>query len=178
MYIKFFLISLLFLNACSTAKNNSSSTTDPWYTKLPACPCENPDKNGVVLNDGWARDHTNVDKYHNGAAVSYRSYPYVRTSAGKSGQQCCYDKTGKLITSGSGAGTPDKVATARGEKADGTMKVRFFAVAGHYFRDVRPWAKLGGKDSGWVRYDKLWVPDQGIKCDSLLGLLINRKQSL
>jgi AMOP domain len=159
------LVGSILLDSCGSSRDVSSSGGS-WYTKLPACPCENPDKNGVVLNDGWARDGTNLDKYHNGAAASYRSYPYVKTSEGKSGQQCCYDKDGKLIKSGSGAGTPDKVATCRGEKSNGKMKVTSFAVIGHYFRDVKPWDRLGGRDSGWVRYNKLWVPDQGIGCEN------------
>jgi hypothetical protein len=89
----------------------------------------------------------------------------VKTGEGKSGQQCCYDTNGKLIKDGSGAGTPDKVSTCKGENPDGTMKVRSSGLWGHYFRDVRPWVKLGGENNGWIEYNKIWVPNKGNNCD-------------
>lgn len=146
-------------------KHLGSEVSSPWYEKLPTCPCENPDLNGVKIGDGWAEDKGNIEKYHKGAVHSYRSYPYVNTDEGKSGQQCCYDINGKLIKEGSGAGTPDKVSTCKGENPDGTMKVRSSGLWGHYFRDVRPWVKLGGENNGWIEYNKIWVPNKGNNCD-------------
>lgn len=137
-----------------------------WTESLPPCPCENPDFNGVKLNDGWAKDMGNIEKYHKGSTACYRSYPYVRTNVGKSCQQCCYDANGKLITEGSGAGTPDKVSTCSGEKTDGSMRVKSSGLWGHYFKDVRPWSKLGGEECGWKEYNKLWVPNKGNNCES------------
>jgi hypothetical protein len=78
-------------------KHLGSEDSSPWFEKLPTCPCENPDLNGVKIGDGWAEDKGNIEKYHKGAAHSYRSYPYVKTNEGKSGQQCCYDINGKLL---------------------------------------------------------------------------------
>jgi len=141
-------------------------TAKKWYAKLPSCPCRNPDWNGVVLHDGWAKDKANLKKYHRGAAASFRSYPAVKTTAGTSCQQCCYDKNGDLITAGRGAGTPDKCSACSGEDQKGYMKFRFFGLIGHYFKDVRPWSRLIARDSvrGWAVYNKDWLPDTGLHC--------------
>jgi hypothetical protein len=141
-------------------------TARTWYSMLPACPCRNPDLNGVKLNDGWAKDKANLKKYHRGAAASYRSYPPVRTPLGYSCQQCCYDRNGDLITSGRGAGTPDKKSACKGEDKNGVMTFRFFGLIGHYWADVRPWERLMRKDSvnGWAVYNASWVPDNSGNC--------------
>ena len=65
--------------------------------KLPDCPCRDPDEHSVRLNDGWAVDKGNIDLYHPGARICFRSYPAVKTSAGLSGQQCCYDSDGSVL---------------------------------------------------------------------------------
>ena len=142
---------------------NSKSDPD-WHKSLPPCPCKNPDLNGVQLNDGWAKDQGDIATYHKGAAECFRSYPYIETSAGKSGQQCCYDRTGSLIQSGSGAGTPDKVSTCAGEDKDGVMKVRTFALLSHYFKDVKPWKNSGEPDVAWKVYNQGWPPSQ-VNCE-------------
>lgn len=148
--------------ACHHHTPKTASTT--WYEKLPNCPCENPDKKGVKLNDGWAKDKGDIAKYHRGAAECFRSYPPVETAEGVSGQQCCYDAEGELITGGCGAGTPDKVSTCDGEDEHGAVKTRVSGVLGHYTKDVKPWDKFGGVDSGWVRYNAIWKPNNGNKC--------------
>ncbi len=155
------MFSLCTHSSTQQLDNQDSST---WHEKLPACPCENPDRDGVKLNDGWAEDKGDIEKYHSGATKCFRSYPYTKTQMGKSGQQCCYDANGKLITGGSGAGTPDKVSTCSGEKKDGAMIIRQSGLWGHYFKDVRPWVKFGGVNGGWKEYNKTWVPNQGNNC--------------
>ncbi|MCC6410694.1 MAG: hypothetical protein IT270_03490 [Saprospiraceae bacterium] len=149
---------------CSSPQHLDEKEASAWYEKLPPCPCENPDKNGVLINDGWAADKGEINKYHKGAVYCFRSYPYVKTEAGKSGQPCCYDAEGKLITGGSGAGTPDKISTCSGEKPDGTMLVRESGLWGHYFKDVKPWNNAGGEKDGWKVYNKLWVPNNANNC--------------
>lgn len=149
---------------CNSAKKSNGDTIEVWYNKLPACPCENPDKNGVNLNDGWAKDRGDIGKYHKGANECFRSYPAVSTSEGESGQQCCYDSNGKLIAEGRSAGTPDKESTCDGEDAEGVMTVRYRGLLGHYKKDVKPWEEMGGVDSGWVKYNLLWKPDNRNKC--------------
>ena len=76
----------------------------PWTELLPPCPCMQPPAD--VVGDGWAMDASSCAAIHPGADACFRSYPAVRTIQGRSGQQCCYDHRGSLITSGSGAGTP------------------------------------------------------------------------
>ncbi len=160
----YIVILIVLFTSCNKAPYTNKAA-DAWYNQLPACPCMNPDLNGVKLNDGWAQDKADLNKYHKGAKASFRSYPSVATSQGHSCQQCCYDSAGRLITEGSGAGTPDKVSTCRGEDANGKMKVKYFSLLGHYFKDVRPWEQYGGEDSGWKKYNLLWVPNKGKACN-------------
>jgi AMOP domain len=149
---------------CSNKQPIGVSNAKKWYDTLPSCPCENPDKNGVQLNDGWAKDKGEIEKYHSGATECFRSYPVILTDEGASGQQCCYDSAGYLITDGSGAGTPDKESTCAGENKKGIMTMRIAGLFRHYRKDVVPWDEMGGKDSGWKKYNLLWVPNQGQGC--------------
>jgi len=162
MIFRIIIFYPFFFSACYC--HSVKTSTEVWYDKLPNCPCENPDKNGVKLNDSWAKDEGDIAKYHRGATMCFRSYPAIETSEGTSGQQCCYDAEGHLITEGSGAGTPDKVSTCRGEDEQGVMMTKISSVLGHYSKDVKPWDKFGGIDSGWVQYNQLWRPNNGLKC--------------
>lgn len=144
-----------------------SSTQEPgWSTSLPDCPCRNPDEQGITMNDGWARDKGDIGYYHPGAQICFRSYPYTLTSAGKSCQQCCYNAKGLLIKKGSGAGTPDKVSTCAGEDKWGDMITRYAGLAGHYWKDVRPWKQAGAPENAWKRYNVYWIPNPGKNCPS------------
>jgi hypothetical protein len=149
---------------CACHNHSPKIVAEIWYESLPNCPCENPDKKGVKINDGWAKDKGDLFKYHRGATECFRSYPAVETAEGASGQQCCYDEKGKLITGGCGAGTPDKISTCDGEDENGVMKTRISGLLGHYNKDVKPWDKFGGIDSGWVKYNLLWKPNNGNNC--------------
>lgn len=161
----FYIVIILISASCGSAKNPKSITNaQVWYENLPACPCENPDKNGVKINDGWAKDKGDIGKYHKGATECFRSYPPIETSEGVSGQQCCYDLSGKLITEGSGAGTPDKESTCNGENSEGMMTMRYKGILVHYTKDVKPWEEFGGVDSGWIKYNQLWKPNNGNNC--------------
>ncbi|MFI4916195.1 MAG: RHS repeat-associated core domain-containing protein [Phycisphaerales bacterium JB060] len=75
-----------------------------WADTLPPCPCNIgvPPQNPVERM--W-KDPSEADqRYHPGAKWCMRTkgLPYR-----EEGQQCCYDASGDLITSGQGAGTPD-----------------------------------------------------------------------
>ncbi len=76
-----------------------------WLRALPNCPCMLfLGINGGVplLPIGWEGLEYNPS-YHPGARWCIRSTPMPD----ESGQQCCYDALGDLITRGPGAGTPD-----------------------------------------------------------------------
>lgn len=124
-----------------------------WTTQLPSCPCELP--SNTDLDDGWAIDAGNIEYYHPGSTVCIRSYPAIETDQGWSGQQCCYDENGKLITAGAGEGTPDRSSTCTGEDDQGRMKVSYWGAYLHYFKDVRTFEELG-----WEEYNKIWKPSR------------------
>jgi YD repeat-containing protein len=137
-----------------------------WWTKLPDCPCTNPDINAKGERDptrdesiGWASEGSN--SYHPGAAECFRSYPTASNglSLDGPGQQCCYDSNHQLITSGSGAGTPDRHNTAEGEDGDGDVDRYWGGVAKHSIDDVLPHGALG-----WKVYNKYWPPNKGKDC--------------
>lgn len=136
-----------------------------WYQSLPDCRCNNPDKNGIKLQDGWSKDIGNIKEFHKGAKECFRSYPAIKTPEGKSGQQCCYNTEGKLISCGSGAGTPDKVSTCNGEDNNGVMTVRYSTLIGHYLKDVLPFKKAGSTNNAWKKYNQEWVPSKGKNCN-------------
>jgi hypothetical protein len=98
----------------------------------------------------WKEDtFSNIRFYHPGAKSSFRSrktYSSAGQSAGH-GQQCTYDKSGNLITGGSGAGTPDVFAPKIGQ------------FTNHSETDVKPWEILG-----WQVYTEYWRPNNGCGC--------------
>lgn len=93
---------------------------DKWRKKLSKCPCTRPDK-----KKGWIESPTDV-KTHPGCKTCFRSSPkLVPPNPLQGGQQCCYDKAGNLITSGSGSGTIDR-------------RNPFANPLGHFIHDVYP----------------------------------------
>lgn len=158
------LIGVSILAVAATQLLRYPKQNTDWLGLLPACPCRNPDWAGVQPDDGWAKDSGNIARYHAGSNTCFRSYPPVRTVYGESCQQCCYDASGDLITGGSGAGTPDKVSTCRGEHKNGKMKIRLLGLVGHFVKDVWPWHQAGGKNGGWKKYNLLHPPDNRKGC--------------
>jgi hypothetical protein len=96
-----------------------------WPASIPRCPCKVKYRTEYVdrlwpfsdvfvtyiipLSSIWSTDpscnpNTNCCTYHPGAYGCIRA-PSPTTDAG---QQCCYDVSGNIILSGTGAGTPDK----------------------------------------------------------------------
>ena len=126
-----------------------------WIDYLPACPCCLKRRNGKFLTPGtgWGRPVHN--SLHPGSSVCIRTDTYVGA-----GEQCCYDKDGRLITRGRGAGTPDKYAPS------------FFNLfwSLHYVSDVEPFsiAKRLDKSKGGVfflqRYLELRPPQNKNNC--------------
>ena len=126
-----------------------------WIDSLPACPCCLERRNGKFLapGTGWGRPVHN--SLHPGSSVCIRTDTYVGA-----GEQCCYDKDGRLITRGRGAGTPDKYAPS--------VFNLFFSL--HYASDVWPFslAKRLDDSKGGVfflqRYLELRPPQNKNNC--------------
>ena len=105
-----------------------------WTKDLPSCPCtltcttglsggpQNPDSNVWEDPSSW------LWGYHKGAKWCMRSKSTGTSEKPKPGQQCCYDKGGKLLTHGEGAGTPDLISP-------GDLN---FEAGGHQEVDVTP----------------------------------------
>ncbi len=122
-----------------------------WWTLLPNCPCEE----GQIPSD-WIGEPAKQE-YHLGAATCFRSPPVSAkelTAAGlhpeliNPGQQCCFDLSGKLITHGLAAGTPDLFSPS------GKM-----GVVAHMRVDVEIFINLGHET-----YTLYWPPNNGLKC--------------
>ena len=108
---------------------NANKQVGPgWLKSLPNCPCEiriltsSRTLFGIpscIMTFGtttqwlnpnpsvWSDPSSKGVSLHPDAAMCIRS---KSASSGGSGQQCCYDDHGKLITHGQGAGTPDYTA--------------------------------------------------------------------
>ena len=171
------LLIIIFFSSCNSIEK-ITNVQEKWYDLLPDCPCTNPDKDSIRINDGWAREarrdemswikriiigKKDFTHLHPGATSSFRSYPFVDTRINgkkrKSGQQCAYNEKGNLIKYGAAAGTPDKTSPSSGENRKGILRVNIFRVYSHVRRDANPWKK-----EGWEKYNKLWPPNQGMNC--------------
>lgn len=144
-----------------------------WLATLPACPCELklrrwtlhpanewPFESAVtydrgfreiLIPHGWAKDpNPFLSSAHPGATICIRDN--VASTSG-AGQQCCYDNNYKLITSGLGAGTPDK--------AHWRPAVRIFPpdLGPHYYEDVVPFRRCNKCD-----YLEARPPNNGNSC--------------
>ncbi len=95
----------------------------------------------------WVTDNAITFRiFHPGAASAYR-----RRSEGISGQQCSYDRHGKLITAGPAAGTPDLISPE-------------FSKINHFFADVLPGFKPP-INADWRKYhaQPQWAPQNARK---------------
>lgn len=117
-----------------------------WDSVLPCCPetIDIASESPFFTVDNWFAKRV-LSCYHPGAVSAIRSSKmYSKVSGQSAGQQCTYDKTGRLIPPNlPGAGTPDVVSPGvSGEQ--------------HYFFDVYPWTKLSSEE-----YSSAWKPDAG-----------------
>lgn len=130
-----------------------------WYSGLPECPC----KYSQVLSSGpttnpaglWKACGSADQDFHYGAVYEARWLPAVE---GWPGQQCTYDASGKLITSGIAAGSPDKVSPG----ACGPVSWVFSGTGtlatytGHRDNDMIPWKTISCWDylTNWPSNNK------------------------
>jgi hypothetical protein len=142
-----------------------------WLISLPSCPCRREDINpsNFVESSWWARRYRNYIDYHPGAdhdyrqteatLGEYRSPTNPNAVPIRPGQQCTYDRGGKLITRGPGAGTPDLFGP------EGTENYSYL----HTFWDVNPFHEIVGDSESQIRdnsiglreYHRTWTPNPG-----------------
>jgi hypothetical protein len=108
----------------------NQSPPPPPPRKIPPCPKKNP---GGSQGDGWCSEGQN--RLHPGSKECFRE---ITSGGGTSGNQCCYDGNGDLITDGPGAGTPDERSPACGENSRGECRWNVGGVAEHLIWDVIP----------------------------------------
>jgi hypothetical protein len=80
------------------------------------------------------------------------------------GQQCTYDRNGRLITAGAGAGTPDAYAPNFTNRLQGTTIPRLLGYQSHTHWDVKPFDADG---MTWQEYQQVWTPNNGNGCPLL-----------
>lgn len=142
-----------YLNPIPIAQRNCvlwalKQTNQTWLNSLPDCVCHLCVMNGKPKNPNpkvWTDPSTlhKIFGFHLEAKWCLRSHARPNGS----GQQCCYDESGRLITSGESAGTPDKTSP----------EASFWQ---HQTDDVNPFRSC--KKAGWLDiYFKYRPPNQG-----------------
>ncbi|KOC69072.1 Isthmin-1 [Habropoda laboriosa] len=130
-------------------------------TSLPACPCQYP--SNIFYDDKiwderqkryfrWrdvSGDSQRLDVYKPGATYCVRSL-LMQGSGSAAAQHCCYDQRRKLLTRGSGAGTPNFVSPE-------------ISAILHERIDVLPWRLCKGVFS---RYNGVRPPNNDNSCDA------------
>ncbi|XP_050730860.1 uncharacterized protein LOC127005788 isoform X2 [Eriocheir sinensis] len=124
---------------------------------LPSCPCVYPAELPYqpriydAAHDTsfkWvsvSRERERIDVYHRGAEHCIRSHV---TAASLASQTCCYDGERRLLTRGSGAGSPALVSPQ-------------VNLALHWQVDILPWLACKGN---FLRYQAVRKPDNGLEC--------------
>jgi hypothetical protein len=126
-----------------------------WKESLPACPCTEEEIKKRSEFD-WSTYF--VRRHHQGAHRAYRQVNGIKSFPSNSnlspiepGQQCTYNKAGRLITSGSGAGTPDAYSPGRSTSGLSMLHIKW---------DVNPANALSLQE-----YHQTWTPNQGDGCN-------------
>lgn len=124
-----------------------------WIKELPDCPCEldmcsNPPKVPDYANEKEWGKCGKAPSSHPGGTWEIRSVSFHGH-----GQQCIYNKEGKLLTEFAAAGTPDKAFFPD----DPT----FNEIWGHTKDDLLPWLWCGGDEHAYFLYNKVRPPNKG-----------------
>ncbi|XP_033609198.1 isthmin-1-like [Cryptotermes secundus] len=126
---------------------------------LPSCPCRYPSAifyDDKIWDQGQGKyfrwrdvsgEAERLDVYKPGAMYCVRSL-LVPGSASLAAQHCCYDRYRRLLTRGSGAGTPDFVSPE-------------VSVSLHEKIDILPWRLCKGD---FTRYNRVRPPNNGNNC--------------
>ncbi len=124
-----------------------------WLGLLPDCPCTRTDAENA--SNFSADMNPFLQQFHPGADTSFRSDPVASVPGTAHRQQCTYTRSGMLISTGGGAGTPDVWGT-------------FF---NHQRIDVQPFNEFGRNH---LIYNRFWVPNRGRNCGPAQDPCINR----
>ena len=110
-----------------------------WQNGLPKCPLTLCQRDPEI----WDEPHEpfNPEKYHPGGVWEIRT---LKANSSGAGNQCIYDADQKLITSGDGKGSADRI---QAEGAAATI-VNFFSDSGHIGHDVSPFDLAYDLDGG------------------------------
>jgi hypothetical protein len=126
-----------------------------WKESLPICPCHEEE---IKKRSEFDWSTYLVRRHHKGAHRAYRQVNGIKPFPSNSnlppiepGQQCTYDKARRLITSGSGAGTPDAYSPGRNKSGISRLHIKW---------DVNPANTLSLSE-----YHQTWTPNQGSGCN-------------
>ncbi len=118
-----------------------------WLGILPNCPCTRAEAEKAK---NFSRDLYAIIA-HPDADACYRSDAVESVPGTSHSQQCCYMKSGILLTSGSSAGNPDVWRPG----------IPFTKGYDRHKRiDVQPYHEIGN----YLTYQKYWVPNKGVSC--------------
>lgn len=128
-----------------------------WLQALPGCPCSH--RGYLYIDDRiydpvhnktfrWHRVNPTFEKLHIYKPYAKLCIRQVFTNRNTAVQQCCYDNYHRLITRGSGAGTPQLVS-------------RDIDFSAHDKVDLLPWRLCGGD---WTRYHNVRPPNNALNC--------------
>lgn len=124
-----------------------------WLSLLPDCPCTRQDAENA---SNFSADlNPFLQRFHPGADSSFRSDPVASVPGTEHRQQCTYTRSGMLISTGGGAGTPDAWA--------GLLR--------HQRIDVQPFNEFNRDHR---IYNRFWVPNPGRNCGPAQDPCINR----
>jgi hypothetical protein len=123
-----------------------------WLGLLPDCPCTRTDAENA---SNFSADlNPFLQRFHPGADTSFRSDTVASVPGTAHRQQCTYTRSGMLISTGGGAGTPDAWGT----------------FLNHQRIDVQPFNEFGRSH---LIYNRFWVPNRGRNCGPAQDPCIN-----
>ncbi len=114
-----------------------------WRSVIPSCPCSRAAAEAAPNFSGDLNPF--LSSFHPGADACFRSDPVASVPGTAHRQQCCYTRSGMLITSGGGAGTPDV----------------WGPFSRHQRIDVQPFNEF---NRSFQTYNRFWIPDPGVGC--------------
>lgn len=123
-----------------------------WRGLLPDCPCTRQD---IEAAPNFSRDlNPFLGTFHPGADTSFRSDAVASVPGTAHRQQCTYTRSGLLISTGGGAGTPDVWGT----------------FSRHQRIDVQPFNEFNRDHR---IYNRFWIPNAGHNCGPAQNPCIN-----